>query len=118
MTDVPRDLIMGSAPSMTGFHTTDVGVAASRAIEKHAAAIIRAADAGEPPVAVLIEDLDHLICEGMYWRMVERMITTRLGPDYEKASSKPVPIACHRRGRSYRRVSEPASSAGVATPPA
>jgi hypothetical protein len=110
MTDFPRDLIMGGVPSMTGFLATDVGIAASRAIEKHATAIIRAADAGEPPVMVLIEDLDSLICEGLYWRMVERMVEQQLGAGYEKAKSKPVPIGCHRRGRSYQRVSEPASS--------
>jgi hypothetical protein len=38
--------------------------------------------------------------------MVERMIAERLGPGYEKAGSKLVPIACHRRGRCYRLRSE------------
>jgi hypothetical protein len=104
MTDFPRDLIMGSSPSLTGFTTTDIGIAAECAIEKRADDIIRAADAGEPPVTVLIPDLDHLICEGLYWRMVERMVAERLGPGFEKAGSKLVPIGCHRRARCYKRV--------------
>lgn len=118
MTDFPRDLIMGGLPSSTGFRTTDIGTAAARAIDERADDIIRAADAGEPPVTVLIPDLDHLICEGLYWRMVERMVAERLGPGFEKAGSKLVPIACHRRGRSYRRVSEPAFSTEIAAPQA
>lgn len=104
MTDFPRDLIMDGSPSLTGFRATDIGIAAARTIEERAHDIIRAADAGEPPVAVLIPDLDELICEGLYWRMVERMIAERLGPGYEKAGSKPVPIGCHRRGRCFRLV--------------
>ena len=104
MTDIPRDLIMGGTPSLTGFRATDIGIAASRAIERHADDIIHAANAGEPPVVVLIPDLDHLICEGLYWRMVERMIAERLGSDYEKSKSMAVPIGCHRRGRTYKRI--------------
>lgn len=104
MTDFPRDLIMGGSPSLTGFRTTDIGIAAARAIDDRADDIIRAADAGEPPVMVLIPDLDDVICEGLYWRMVERMIAERLGPGFEKAGSKLVPIGCHRRARCYKRV--------------
>lgn len=104
MTDFPRDLIMGGAPLLTGFRATDIGIAAARAIEQHADDLLRAADAGEPPVMLLISNLDHLICEGLYWRMVERMIAERLGSGYEKAGSKLVPIGCHRRARCYRRI--------------
>ena len=104
MTDFPRDLIMGGSPSLTGFRGTDIGIAAARAIDERADDIIRAADAGEPPVTVLIPDLDHLICEGLYWRMVERMVAERLGPGFEKAGSNSVPIGCHRRARCYKRV--------------
>ncbi|KQM19911.1 hypothetical protein [Novosphingobium sp. Leaf2] len=106
MTDFPRDLIMGGTPSLTGFKATDIGIVAVCAIERHADDIIHAVDAGEPPLAALIPDLDHLICEGLYWRMVERMIAERLGSDYEKAGSRSVPIACHRRARCYKRAAD------------
>jgi hypothetical protein len=105
MTDFPHDLIMGGSPSLTGFYATDIGVAASRAIERHADDLLRAADAGEPPVMVLKPAVDKMICEGLYWRMVERMIAERLGSSgYEKAGSKLVPIGFHRRARCYRRI--------------
>jgi hypothetical protein len=34
MTDFSRDLIMGGSPSLPGFTTTDIGIAAARAIEQ------------------------------------------------------------------------------------
>lgn len=113
MTDVPRDLILDNPFSLTEFKTTELGVAATRAIEQHADDIVRAAEAGEPPVALLIPDLDGLISEGLYWRMIERMIMERLGPRYEKSGRKPVNIGCHSRGRCYKLCS---AADGAAAP--
>jgi len=90
--------------SLADFHMKVVAEIAPRALERRTAEIIRAADAGQPPIVVLIPDLDHLICEGYYWRQVERMIRTLLEPDFMKAGSKPTSIGCHPRGRCYARV--------------
>lgn len=66
--------------------------------------IVAAADAGEPPVAVLIRDLGDLIHEGYYWRMVEREIAGILAPHFERVGRKPVAINLLRSGVCYRRI--------------
>ena len=101
MTDPARDLILTNQFSLTEFKTTNIGAAALRAMEKHAADMLRAANAGDPPVELLIPYLDDLICEGLYWRMVDRMIDEWLGPQYAKAGKKPVSRSMYGRARCY-----------------
>jgi hypothetical protein len=82
----------------------DVEEAISQAIERRATEIIRAAEAGEPPVAVLIPDLDDLISEGFYWRRAEAMILKRLSSEFEVVGKKPLRLTGLPRGRCYRRI--------------
>lgn len=89
-----------SSPSMF----PDVEEAVSRAVEKRAEEIIGAADAGEPPVAVLIPDLHDLISEGFYWRSAERKIAALLAADFEQTDQKWVGLTGLSRGRCYRRM--------------
>ena len=104
MTDFARDLILSDPFSLAEFKATDVGIAASRAIEKHTAEMMSAINAGDPPIWVLAPDLDHLICENLYWRMVDRMIAQWLGPQYEKAGNKSSTLSNRPRARCYKRV--------------
>ena len=97
------DLILNNPFSLEEFKISPVGVAASQAIAEHADQIIRAANAGAPPIGALASNLNHLIDEGLHWRMVERMISEWLGPQYETSGRKPVPMRIHRRGRCYVR---------------
>jgi hypothetical protein len=87
----------------------DVAAAVFRAIEERQDQIVAAADAGEPPVAVLIPDLVDLISEGFYWRRAEAAILELLRPDFEVAGKKPVNLIGLPRGRCYRRITNPAS---------
>ena len=50
MTDFARDLILSDPFSMSEFKTTPVGIAATRAIEKHTAEMMSAINAGDPPI--------------------------------------------------------------------
>jgi hypothetical protein len=104
MTEPAGDLILTNPFSLTEFKTTNIGIAALSAIEKHADDMIRAADAGDPPVELLIPYLNNLICEGLYWRMVDRIIDEWLGPQYRQAGKKPVSRSVYGRARCYRRV--------------
>ena len=75
--------------------------------ELHAATsadIVRAADAGDPPISVLIPDLGDLISEGIYWRNLERAIEAWLTPSFEKAEKKPIGLTGLPRARCYRRI--------------
>ena len=83
---------------------SEVAEAVSQAIATRAEDIIRAADAGEPPVAVLIPDLSELISEGFYWRQAERDIGKMLTPDFEKAGRKRVGLTGLTFGRCYKRL--------------
>jgi len=89
-----------SSPSMF----PDLAEAVSHAVDKRAEDIIRAAEAGEPPVVVLIPDLNHLISEGFYWRSAERKIGALLAPNFEKADKKWVGLTGLARGRCYKRI--------------
>lgn len=86
------------------FPYPDLAEAVTRSIAKRADEIIRAADCGEPPVAVLIPDLRDLIHEGHYWRMAERQIGTMLAPHFEKVGRKPVGLVGVPSGAYYRRI--------------
>lgn len=91
-------------PSLSPFMFPDVAVAVARAIEHRKDQIIAAAEAGEPPVAVLIPDLDDLISEGFYWRRAEAMVRELLSSDFEAIGKKPVNLTGLPRGRCYRRI--------------
>lgn len=104
MCEIARDGILTNPFSLDEFKLTNIGIAASVAFEKHAKEIMRAVDCGDPPLAVVAGELDALICEGLYWRMVERMLAEWLGPSFEKAGRKPLPITIHRRGCCYARA--------------
>ena len=65
-------------PTSGPFVFPDAEEAVVEAVSKRAEEIARAADAGEPPVTVLIPDLNELISEGFYWRSVERKIAALL----------------------------------------
>lgn len=82
----------------------DVAEAVSRAVDARADEIIRAADAGEPPVMVLIPDVGHLISEGIYWRNAERKIKALLTPAFETADKKWVGLTGLPRARCYKRI--------------
>jgi hypothetical protein len=79
--------------------------AVDRAIQNRMAAIKQAAEAGEPPIATLIPDLDGLVIEAFYWRAAERIIAMALAPDFQKAGRKAVPITLHPRAFYYERIS-------------
>ncbi|MEC3950821.1 hypothetical protein [Sphingobium sp. HWE2-09] len=96
-----------SDPLPSPFVFPDVAEAVSRAIDKRADEIIRAADAGEPPVTVLISDLGELIGEGIYWRNAERKIKALLTPAFETAGKKRVGLTGLAFGRCYRRTDAP-----------
>ena len=104
MTDFARDLILSDPFSLLEFKTTKVGTAATQAIERRASEIIRAVDAGDPPLWVLAPDLANLFCEGLYWRMVDRMIAEWLGPKYEATRSRSSATSERPRARCYKRV--------------
>ncbi|MGJ8478713.1 hypothetical protein [Sphingobium yanoikuyae] len=87
----------------------DVADAVFRAVEERRDQIVAAADAGKPPVAMLIPDLDDLISEGFYWRRAEAAILELLRPNFEIAGKKPVNLTGLPRGRCYRRSTSPAS---------
>ncbi len=82
----------------------ELHAAITAALERHAEEILRAADAGEPPISVLIPDLDDLISEGIYWRNLERTIEALLTPSFEKAERKPIGLTGLPRARCYRRI--------------
>jgi len=83
---------------------SSLGQALGQAIRAQSDDIFRAADAGEPPITILISSFDLIIYEAGYWRMAERMIEEWLGSDYERAGRKPVPIRVQSRGRCFSRV--------------
>lgn len=91
------------------FMFPDVADAVFRAVEKRRDQIVAAADAGKPPVAVLISDLNDLISEGFYWRRAEAAILELLRLNFEIAGKKPVNLTGLPRGRCYRRITSPAS---------
>lgn len=82
----------------------ELHAAITAALERHADDILRAADAGEPPISVLIPDLDDLISEGIYWRNLERAIEALLTPSFEKAERKPIGLTGLPRALCYRRI--------------
>lgn len=100
--------IASDAPSVIfspeWFETDELGIAMRRALEQHDDDIARAADAGEPPVAVLVPALDDLIFEGIYWRWLEKTVEKRLTPGFEVMGKKPLSLTGLPRGRCYRRV--------------
>lgn len=90
--------------SLEDFHTRVLNDIVPGALDQRAAEITQAADAGQPPIKVLIPDLDHLICEGYYWRRVEHLIQKFLEPSFKTAGRKPTSIGVHPSGRCYKRV--------------
>ena len=82
----------------------ELHAAISAALARHADDIVRAADAGDPPISVLIPDLGDLISEGIYWRNLERAIEAWLTPSFEKAEKKPIGLTGLPRARCYRRI--------------
>jgi hypothetical protein len=99
-----HDLILNEPFSLAEFKTTQIGIVASQAIERCADDMLSAANAGEPPIAVIAPLLTDLICENLYWRMVDRMIAQWLGPQYEKAGNKSSTLSNRPRARCYKRV--------------
>ena len=87
------------------YRTSELGLMISRAIETHADEIRRAADAGDAPISVIGSLLYEHIDENIYWRLAEKMIAELLGPDFEAAGRKDVPIRTYRRGRYFKRRS-------------
>lgn len=88
------------------YRTSELGLMISRAIADHADEIRHAAEAGEPPLAVIGARLYEHIHENIYWRLAERMIGELLGPEFKAAGRKEVPISSYRRGRVYVRNSQ------------
>jgi hypothetical protein len=86
------------------FETDELGIAMRRALDQHDGDIVRAADAGEPPVVVLAPALDDLISESIYWRWLEKTVEKRLTPGFEVMGKKPLKLTSLPRGRYYRRV--------------
>jgi hypothetical protein len=89
------------------FVVSDVEKAVVEAVKKRAEEIMRAANAGEPPVAVLIPDLNDMISEGFYWRSAERKIAALLAADFKQTDRKWVGLTGLARGRCYKRIMRP-----------
>lgn len=94
------------APSQSKsvFMYPDVIEAITRIIAERTDEIICAAEAGEPPVAVLIPDLSDMISEGFYWRRAEVAIKELLSENFEVVGKKLVGLTGLPRGRCYRRI--------------
>lgn len=90
--------------SQPEFMFPEVMEAVSRTIAAKTDEIIRAADAGEPPVMVLIPELGDMISEGFYWRRADAAIKSLLSAEFEVAGKKPVGLVGLPRGRCYRRI--------------
>ena len=90
-----------------GYAESPLGLAIAQAIRTHSDEIFRAADAGEPPIIVLIPAFDPIIDEAIYWRMADLMIGEWLGSGYERAGRKPVPMKGQSSGRCFSPVRSP-----------
>lgn len=90
--------------SLEEFKITEVGQAATRAIEDHADEIVRVADLGLAPVNVVIPDLEPLINERLDWVRVEWMIRDFLTPSFEETGRMRVPTDLPHKGFCYTRL--------------
>lgn len=91
--------------SAEDFKASEVGQAAARAIEEHKDEIVRNADLGLTPLAVVIPDLEGLINERLQWRMVDWMIRDWLAPNFEESGRMWVPTDEPHKGFCYTRIS-------------
>ncbi|WP_170003241.1 hypothetical protein [Pseudopontixanthobacter vadosimaris] len=95
--------------SLEEFRTTSLGQKASSLIYEQSKEIVHVADAGEPPLSVIVPQLQKLtasepwVIERMQWDFIDRMIREWLGSAYEEIGRGRVSDK-GPRGRYYKRT--------------